>query len=30
MLDYIKQRIQAMQPEPSNLDEELENDAIME
>lgn len=30
MLNYIKQRIQAMQPEPSNLDEELENDAIME
>ena len=30
MLNYIKQRIQAMQPEPSNLNEVQENDAIME
>lgn len=30
MLNYIKQRIQAMQPEPSNLNELQENEAIME
>ena len=30
MLNYIKQRIQAMQPEPSNLNEVQENEAIME